>query len=241
MTLLQEIGITLPIIQAPMAGVSTPELAAAVSNAGALGSIGVGATDVPGARTMIEGVRARSERPFNVNLFVHAPASSDGAREADWLEALAPMFRGFGAEPPVTLRPIYKSLIEDDDMLSMLIELAPPVVSFHFGVPGTAGSRCRLDHGSIFGNVDACRPNVMLPWSDPVDRLPARLTTRLVDRPQAGAKTSIPVPLRSPFVRADLRHVEILYLLPPPESRVCGPDRPWFRPASYRCSHWLIS
>ena len=120
-----------------MAGVSTPELAAAVSNAGALGSIGVGATDVYGARAMIEGVRARSERPFNVNLFVHAPASSDAAREAAWLDALAPMFRGFGAEPPGALRPIYKSLVEDDDMLAMLIELAPPVVSFHFGVPGT--------------------------------------------------------------------------------------------------------
>ena len=119
-----------------MAGVSTPELAAAVSNVGALGSIGVGATDVSGARTMIEGVRARSERPFNVNLFVHAPASSDAAREAAWLKALAPMFRGFGAEPPATLRSIYKSLVENDDMLAMLIELAPPVVSFHFGVPG---------------------------------------------------------------------------------------------------------
>ncbi|MGC5799302.1 NAD(P)H-dependent flavin oxidoreductase [Sphingomonas sp. NFX23] len=135
MTLLQEIGITLPIVQAPMAGVSTPELAAAVSNAGALGSIGVGATDACGARTMIEGVRARSQRPFNVNLFVHAPAQGDAAREAAWLDALAPTFRSFGAEPPTALRPIYKSLIEDDEMLATLIDLAPPVVSFHFGVP----------------------------------------------------------------------------------------------------------
>jgi nitronate monooxygenase len=45
MTLLETLGIDLPIIQAPMAGVSSPELAAAVSNAGALGSIGVGAVD----------------------------------------------------------------------------------------------------------------------------------------------------------------------------------------------------
>ena len=40
--LLQRLGIEHPIIQAPMAGVSTPEMAAAVSNAGGLGSIGVG-------------------------------------------------------------------------------------------------------------------------------------------------------------------------------------------------------
>ena len=83
-----------------MAGVSTPELAAAVSTAGALGSIGVGATNASGARAMIEGVRARTEQPFNVNLFVHAPAASDAARETAWLGALAPMFRNFGVAPP---------------------------------------------------------------------------------------------------------------------------------------------
>jgi nitronate monooxygenase len=44
-TLLCKIGVSLPIIQAPMAGVSTPAMAAAVSNAGGLGSIGVGVTD----------------------------------------------------------------------------------------------------------------------------------------------------------------------------------------------------
>jgi nitronate monooxygenase len=47
-TLLEILGIDLPIIQAPMAGVSSPELAAEVSNSGALGSIGVGGTDAEG-------------------------------------------------------------------------------------------------------------------------------------------------------------------------------------------------
>jgi len=135
MTPLQALGITLPIVQAPMAGVSTPELAAVISNAGAMGSIGVGATDASGARAMIEGVRARTKRPFNVNLFVHAPALSDAARETAWLGALAPVFNAFGVEPPAALRSIYKSLVENDDMLAMLIDLAPPVVSFHFGLP----------------------------------------------------------------------------------------------------------
>lgn len=137
MSLLESLGLSLPIVQAPMAGVSTPELAASVSNAGGLGSIGVGASDAAGARAMIEDVRARTGRPFNVNLFVHAPAESHPVREAAWLEALAPLFRGFGAEPPAGLRTIYKSFVEDDEMLAMLIDLAPPVVSFNFGVPGT--------------------------------------------------------------------------------------------------------
>ena len=69
--MLERLGLDLPIIQAPMAGVSTPELAAAVCEAGALGSISVGATDAAGARKMMMELRSRTERAFNVNLFVH--------------------------------------------------------------------------------------------------------------------------------------------------------------------------
>jgi nitronate monooxygenase len=118
-----------------MAGVATPELAAAVSNAGGLGSIGVGATDVAGARAMIQATRARTDRPFNVNLFVHATAQADVPREQQWLQALRPLFNAYGAEPPSTLRTIYTSFADDAAMLAMLVEEAPPVVSFHFGVP----------------------------------------------------------------------------------------------------------
>ncbi|EIZ79409.1 2-nitropropane dioxygenase [Novosphingobium sp. Rr 2-17] len=135
MTRINTLGVSVPIVQAPMAGVSTPELAAAVSNAGGLGSIGVGATNVAGARAMIEATRAQTKQPFNVNLFVHATAQVDDTRERQWLEALAPLFLQYGAEPPAALKPLYTSFADDDDMLAMLVELAPPVVSFHFGVP----------------------------------------------------------------------------------------------------------
>jgi len=135
MSVLDRLALSLPIVQAPMAGVSTPALAAAVSNAGGLGSLGLGATDAAGARAMIAALRARTGRAFNVNLFVHANPRSDPAREAAWLQALAPLFRSFGAEPPAALRTIYRSFIDDDEMFASLLELAPPVVSFHFGLP----------------------------------------------------------------------------------------------------------
>jgi nitronate monooxygenase len=80
--LLDILGIDLPIIQAPMAGVSSPAMAAAVANAGALGSIGVGATDAEGARRMIKAVRERSQRSLNVNVFCHEPARPDRDIEA---------------------------------------------------------------------------------------------------------------------------------------------------------------
>jgi nitronate monooxygenase len=138
MTLLERIGVALPIIQAPMAGVSSPAMAAAVANAGALGSIGVGAIPAEGARAMIAAVRARSSRALNVNVFCHEPPQPDPAREQRWIEQLAPEFTRVGAKPPETLRKIYRSFLEDDEMLAMLVAERPQMVSFHFGLPSSA-------------------------------------------------------------------------------------------------------
>ena len=149
MSLLARLGLSIPLIQAPMAGVSTPSMAAAVSNAGALGSIAVGATDVNGARTMIEETRARTPRAFNVNLFVHGRANADPAREAAWLEWLKPLFAEFDAEPPAALRKIYKSFADDAEMLTMVLETAPPVVSFHFGLPSTEAIHALQQRGIL--------------------------------------------------------------------------------------------
>ncbi|WP_375404771.1 nitronate monooxygenase [uncultured Sphingomonas sp.] len=102
-----------------MAGVSTPDLAAAVSNAGGLGSIAVGATDAGGARGRIEATRARMTRAFNVNLVVHGTAPTNPVRNQAWLDAFRPMFARYGADPPSALREIYKSFAADDEMLAM--------------------------------------------------------------------------------------------------------------------------
>ncbi|SUJ26064.1 Nitronate monooxygenase [Sphingomonas paucimobilis] len=135
---LSVLGITHPLLQAPMAGVSTPAMAAAVSEAGGLGGIALGASDGAQAATMIAETRARTDRPFNVNLFVHAPPRRDAAVEAAWCEALRPAFAEQGAEPPVRLHAIYPSFAEDDAMLTLLRQARPAVVSFHFGLPDAA-------------------------------------------------------------------------------------------------------
>ena len=133
--LLTRLGLAHPILQAPMAGVSTPAMAAAVSNAGALGALGVGAIDAAGARAMIAATRALTDRPFNINLFCHAPAVADAAREAAWLARLAPAFALYDARPPERLGEIYTSFVADPEMAAALVETRPAVVSFHFGLP----------------------------------------------------------------------------------------------------------
>lgn len=135
MTLLEMCAIDLPIIQAPMAGVSTPELAAAVSNTGALGSLGVGAVDADEARRMIAAFRARSQRSLHVNVFCHQPAKANPQLESGWLEVLRPHFARYGGTPPRELRQLYRSFLEDEAMLAALLAERPRVVSFHFGLP----------------------------------------------------------------------------------------------------------
>ncbi len=89
MSVLDRLGLSLPIVQAPMAGVSTPDLAAAVSNAGGLGSPGLGATDAAGTHG--------SARRVDVVLFFHRAARADPARGTARLDALALLS---GASPP---------------------------------------------------------------------------------------------------------------------------------------------
>lgn len=133
--LLHLLGIEKPIIQAPMAGVSTPKLAAAVSNAGGLGSLGVGATNAEGTRKFIKDTRALTPKPFNINLFCHSPAMANEAVERQWLQWLAPHFAKYGATPPASLWEIYTSFLADPDSVEVLLEEKPAVVSFHFGLP----------------------------------------------------------------------------------------------------------
>ena len=149
MRLLETLGIDLPIIQAPMAGVSSPALAAAVADAGALGSIGVGATDAGGARRMIAAVRERTRRSFNVNVFCHQPAKADRLVEAAWLEHLRPHFERLGAKPPSALKEIYRSFVEDEAMLAAFLADKPRVVSFHFGLPSAERMRALRDAGIV--------------------------------------------------------------------------------------------
>lgn len=160
-TLLDRIGICLPIVQAPMAGVSSPAMAAAVSEAGALGSIAVGATAADGARAMIADVRARSAGPLNVNLFCHRPPAADAMVEAAWIARFRPLFETFGAAPPSTLTEIYRSFVEDDAMLAMLLDTRPSVVSFHFGLPRENAVRALRDAGILLfasaTNLDEAR------------------------------------------------------------------------------------
>lgn len=84
----------LPIVQAPMAGgPSTPELAAAVSDAGGLGFLGAGYRTADAMRADIDRTRALTSRPFGVNVFMPSHDDVDAAAVAAYRDALAPEAR----------------------------------------------------------------------------------------------------------------------------------------------------
>lgn len=124
------------LLQAPMAGVSTPEMAAAVTRAGGLGGLAIGHLDPSRAEQEIRQASALcGGAPLNVNLFCHAPPTVHPERESKWLEALSPSFSRLESQAPQQLETPYRTFREDPEMLAVLLKTPPAVVSFHFGLP----------------------------------------------------------------------------------------------------------
>lgn len=137
MTLQTLLGIELPIIQAPMAGVQGSELALAVSNAGGLGSLPCAMLEPEALRAELATLAAGTSRPFNVNFFAHRAPQPDEARERAWRKALAPFYQEHGIDPDAV--PVGGGRTPFNAAAAELVELyRPAVVSFHFGLPDAA-------------------------------------------------------------------------------------------------------
>lgn len=131
---MDRLGLSVPIVQAPMAGFQASALAIAVGGAGALGSLAGALLTPQMLRDEAKAVRAQAGRPLNVNFFCHQPPAVDEAREQAWRAALRPYYDEFGVDsrgiPAGPAR-----LPFDDDAAALVEELRPEVVSFHFGLP----------------------------------------------------------------------------------------------------------
>jgi nitronate monooxygenase len=134
MTLQALLGIELPIIQAPMAGVQGSALTVAVCNAGGLGSLPCAMLSPASMRDELERIRAQTKRPYNVNFFCHQTPTPDPVREASWRAAVAPYYRELGV-PLDTIPSQAGRGSFDADAADLLSEFKPRVVSFHFGLP----------------------------------------------------------------------------------------------------------
>ncbi len=132
--LLDLFGVELPIVQAPMANACGVDMAVAAAEAGGLGSFPCAGLTDDKVREGVAAIRSRTKRPINLNFFCHAEPEQDVAREAAWLERLAPYYAELGVEMP---KPPLKATIYrfTEATCGVVEELRPEVVSFHFGLP----------------------------------------------------------------------------------------------------------
>lgn len=133
----RKLGIAYPIVQGPFGGgLSSTELAATVSNAGGLGSFG--AHHLPPSRLgpLVEELRALTNKPFAVNLWVSAEdpavAQFTHAEFERHRARLQPYFDALGVSPPAFPAKFGENF---DEQVEALIEARPPIFSFVFGIP----------------------------------------------------------------------------------------------------------
>lgn len=148
-----------PIVQAPMAGVQGSALALAVSRAGGLGSLPAAMLGDEALAAELT-ILAASELKYNVNFFAHRPITPDASREAAWLAALAPFRAEYGVAETgggASRRPF------DADICDIVEPFAPPVMSFHFGLPDEALLRRVKAWGAVIvGNATTVEEAVWL-------------------------------------------------------------------------------
>ena len=128
------LGLELPLIQAPMAGVQGAAMAAAVSGAGALGSLPGAAMSPQALRDAVGELRRDGGLPVNLNFFCHAAPAADPAREAAWRAALRPYYEELGLSFSAIANGPGR-LPFGDEAADAIEALRPEVVSFHFGLP----------------------------------------------------------------------------------------------------------
>ena len=131
------LGVELPVVQAPMAGFAFGELAVAVAKAGGLGSLACASLSPERLRTEWGAIRKATSRPINLNFFCHAPPPSEPEREAAWQARLAPYFAELGLDASVPRTSPGRAPF-DETTCDLVCELAPEIVSFHFGLPDEA-------------------------------------------------------------------------------------------------------
>lgn len=123
-----------PILLAPMAGTTGPEIVAAVSNAGGLGSHGCATLPTEALERDMSAIAGLTNRPFNLNFFCHAEPQMTHDHHEALLAALAPHYQAAGVSPPTDMpAPNFQPF--GTGHLDVLLRHPPAVVSFHFGLP----------------------------------------------------------------------------------------------------------
>ncbi len=131
------LGVTVPIIQAPMAGATTTAMVKGAIRAGALGSLPCAMLTPDQVRDAVTEIRGVVSGALNLNFFCHRDPVPDAERDHRWRTALAPYYAERGLDPLTSVSAAERAPF-DEGWCALVEELRPEVVSFHFGLPPPA-------------------------------------------------------------------------------------------------------
>ena len=161
--LLDILHVEKPIIQAPMAGVQDYRLAAAVTNAGGLGSLPCAMLGPDALKTELQALNEATQGgPYNLNFFAHTPPAPNYSQEAGWRQALAPYYQEFEIDP-ATISNGPGRMPFNEESAAIVEASRPAVVSFHFGLPEPALlDRVRQAGAKIFSTATTVEEAIWL-------------------------------------------------------------------------------
>ena len=159
--------IKLPIIQAPMAGgATTPELVAAVSNTGGLGSLAAGYMHADAIRQAIIKIRQLTDKPFAVNLFINEEVKVTQVEiQKAWSDVIKSCNELIQGASMILPQPPYVPLFEEQ--MKVIIEEKVPIFSFTFGIPSKKWlQELKTKNVKLIGTATSLQEAVLLEKSD---------------------------------------------------------------------------
>lgn len=132
--LINLLNINIPIIQAPMTGVQDSQLAIAVSNTGALGSIPCATLTPKALYDELVHINNETKKPINLNFFCHKLIQFDESQQATWLKELSPFLNEYQIDPNTIDYQAHRHPFSQHH-IDLLAEFKPQIISFHFGLP----------------------------------------------------------------------------------------------------------
>ncbi|HRB71814.1 MAG TPA: nitronate monooxygenase [Flavobacterium sp.] len=169
----EKLHIQYPIVQAPMLGVTTPEMVAAIANEGGLGSLPVGGLSPEKTTELIRKTKQLTERPFTVNLFAHTIPEVNRNQAAQMQDFLVDLGKRHGLEFPevnVGTLPFYSYKTQIDILIAEQI----PIVSFTFGIPDDESLQKLKASGAILIGTATCLEEALLLDQKGVDMITAQ-------------------------------------------------------------------
>jgi nitronate monooxygenase len=162
-----------PIIQAPMLGVTTPEMVAAVSNEGGLGSLPVGGLSPEITLELIRKTKSLTNNPFAVNLFAHKNPPLDIPQ----IEAMKKFLKKLCDENKLPYQPPEISSLKFNsytDQISVLLDENIPIVSFTFGILNDESIKQLQNKGTVLIGTATCLKEAMIQDEKGIDVIVAQ-------------------------------------------------------------------